>query len=56
MEDAMEGTLEPDELEDDVQLEVDKVLSEITADKNAAKKPSLKVLYMYKCGRTARGN
>ena len=41
MEDAMES-LEPEDLEEDVQSEVDKVLSELTADKNAKEKPVLK--------------
>ena len=41
MEDALE-TLEPEDLEEDVQSEVDKVLSELTADKHAKEKPGLK--------------
>jgi charged multivesicular body protein 3 len=41
MEDAME-TLEPEDLEEDIQTEVDKVISELTADKNAKEKPALK--------------
>ena len=42
IEDTMES-LEPEDLEEDIQLEVDKVLSELTADKSAAKvKPGLK--------------
>ena len=41
MEDTMES-MEPEDLEEDVQLEVDKVLSELTADKSTAKdKPSM---------------
>jgi len=41
MEDTMES-MEPEDLEEDVQLEVDKVLSELTADKSAAKdKPTM---------------
>ena len=41
MEDTMES-MEPEDLDEDIQLEVDKVLSELTADKNAAKdKPSM---------------
>ena len=42
MEDAMGDTLDPEDLEEDIQLEVDKVLSEITADKNVKVKPALK--------------
>ena len=42
MEDAMGDTLDPEDLEEDIQLEVDKVLSEITADKNVKGKPGLK--------------
>ena len=42
MEDAMGDTLEPEDLEEDIQLEVDKVLSEITADKKVKEKPGLK--------------
>ena len=42
MEDAMGDTLETEDLEEDIQLEVDKVLSEITADKNVKVKPGLK--------------
>ena len=35
-------SMEPEDLDEDIQLEVDKVLSELTADKNAAKdKPSM---------------
>ena len=41
MEDTMES-LEPEDLDEDIQTEVDKVLSELTADKNAAKvKPGM---------------
>ena len=41
MEDTMES-IEPEDLDEDIQLEVDKVLSELTADKNAAKaKPGM---------------
>ena len=41
MEDTMES-MEPEDLDEDIQLEVDKVLSELTADKNAAKdKPTM---------------
>merc|ERR1712012_1226842 len=35
MEDTMES-MEPEDLDEDIQLEVDKVLSELTADKSAA--------------------
>ena len=42
MEDAMGDTLEADDLEEDIQLEVDKVLSEITADKNVKENPRIK--------------
>ena len=42
MEDAMGDTLETEDLEEDIQLEVDKVLSEITADKKVKEKPGLK--------------
>ena len=41
MEDAMES-LEPEDLEEDIQTEVDKVLSELTADKNVKEKAGLK--------------
>ena len=42
MEDAMADLDEADELEEDTQLEVDKILSELTADKNATKaKPGM---------------
>ena len=41
MEDTMES-IEPEDLDEDIQLEVDKVLSELTADKNASKvKPAM---------------
>ena len=33
LEDTLDDVLETDELEDDMQAEVDKVLAEITADK-----------------------
>ena len=42
MEDAMGDTLEAEDLEEDIQLEVDKVLSEITADKNVKENPGIK--------------
>merc|ERR1712038_940768 len=38
MEDTMES-MEPEDLDEDVQLEVDKVLSELTADKSSKVKP-----------------
>ena len=42
MEDTMES-LEPEDLEEDIQLEVDKILSELTADKSSKVKPGIKV-------------
>ena len=41
MEDTMES-LEPEDLEEDIQLEVDKILSELTADKSSKVKPGIK--------------
>ena len=41
MEDTMES-LEPEDLEEDIQLEVDKILGELTADKSSKVKPGIK--------------